>query len=190
MTPGSMPEYGVSRSRVTKVTRTPGSGFIANAFKTCTCACPPPSNTMSVRTCPARITSDAARGQSLRSHLLDHHAVSLPIEEEPFVDREALGLHPPFDLAQTGARACIVQRTAVGGGGGKERSPIPRHARPGEQGNDLQPVDLRADDVEIGRGEGRHGLLSDLHQDHACRESAAPGELVFDPRIEIDRAVT
>src|SRR5688500_806683 len=114
MTPGSMPEYGVSRSRATNVTRTPRSGFMANAFKTCTCACPPPSRTISVRTCPARIISDAARGRSLRGHLLDHHAASASIEEEPFVDREPLGLHPRFDLAETSARPCIVQRTAVG----------------------------------------------------------------------------
>src|SRR4051794_9562845 len=42
-----MPEYGVSRSRVIRVTRTPGSGRMPNRFSTCTCAWPPPTSTRS-----------------------------------------------------------------------------------------------------------------------------------------------
>src|SRR5690242_13970550 len=53
-----MPEYGVSTSRLTRVTRTPGTGRMPKLFSTWTCACPPPTST---RSCcivpPCRITA-------------------------------------------------------------------------------------------------------------------------------------
>lgn len=47
MCPGSMPLYGVSTSRVMRVTRTPGKGSIPSIRKTFTCECPPPTKTKS-----------------------------------------------------------------------------------------------------------------------------------------------
>src|SRR3974377_65204 len=48
-----MPEYGVSTPRVTSVSRTPGTGRMPKLFRTCTCACPPPTSTRScvIATC-------------------------------------------------------------------------------------------------------------------------------------------
>src|SRR6202035_2965186 len=42
-----MLQYGVSPPRLTSVTRTPGTGRMPKLFRTCTCACPPPTRTRS-----------------------------------------------------------------------------------------------------------------------------------------------
>ena len=44
-----MPEYGVWTSRVIRVKRAPGSGFMPNIRSTVTCAWPAPSSTTSLR---------------------------------------------------------------------------------------------------------------------------------------------
>src|SRR5262249_44591229 len=105
------------------------------------------------------------------------------VQDEPVV------VKPRLQLAQLQARARIIERAAAWRRQRKERCATPIGARTREQHGDLAPVDLVADDVEIGRAEWRHLGLADVDQYDQRSERAGLGELLRNPAIEIGRAL-